>query len=32
VNSEEMNQANLILNDPVPELMVEDAPGLPNQE
>jgi len=21
-----------ILNDPVPELMVEDAPGLPNQE
>jgi segregation and condensation protein B len=29
---DEMFTNNLILNDPVPELMVEDAPGLPNQE
>ncbi|MET3120477.1 segregation and condensation protein B [Oxalobacteraceae bacterium GrIS 2.11] len=26
------SEQNLILKDPVPELMVEDAPGLPNQE
>ncbi|PRC92873.1 SMC-Scp complex subunit ScpB [Solimicrobium silvestre] len=30
--SESSSEITLILNDPVPELMVEDAPGLPNQE
>lgn len=30
--SDDTSDKNLILNDPVPELMVEEAQGLPNQE